>query len=403
LTRLSTLSAPSFPDRSIAEQCIDLAVVLPTYKEQENIGEVIAKLAGALKGLNWELIFVDDDSPDGTAEIVRAYARCDRRIRLLHRVGRRGLSSACIEGIMATTANYVAVMDADMQHDETLLPKMLTLMRQDSLDVVVGTRNSLDGSMGQFSPSRVLLSKVGKNISHSICRCKLSDPMSGFFLVNQAFFLKIVHRLQGNGFKILVDMLASSMQPVRIGEIGYCFRNRKHGESKLDVNTAVEYVFLVVNKLMGGIVPSRFAIFALVGSTGVAMHLACLALFFFGLHMHFFAAQATASFVAMTENFFLNNLITYRDRSLRGVNLLSGVVSFWLACSFGAWANVVFARALFQSGWSWYFAGLSGIILSSVWNYSISNLFTWQMPTQHPEVSEDNQVSTLSHDLGLFH
>jgi len=403
LTRLSTSSVLLFPDRSIAEYCIDLAVVLPTYKERENIDEVISKLADALEGLCWELIFVDDDSPDGTAEIVRAYARCDRRIRLLHRVGRRGLSSACIEGIMATTANYVAVMDADMQHDETLLPKMLTLIRQGSLDVVVGTRNGLGGSMGQFSASRVLLSKIGKKISHSVCHCELSDPMSGFFLVNRAFFLKVVHHLQGNGFKILVDILASSAQLVRIGEIGYCFRNRRHGESKLDVNTAVEYVFLIVNKLMGGIIPIRFAVFALVGATGVAMHLACLALLFFGLHMHFFVAQATATFVAMTGNFFLNNLITYRDRSLRGVHLLSGAASYWLACSFGAWANVVFARALLQSGWSWYFAGLAGILLSSVWNYSISSLFTWQMPMQHREDSESDRAMTLSRDSGLFH
>jgi dolichol-phosphate mannosyltransferase len=397
LTRLSTSSVGLSTGQSSAEYRVDLAVVLPTYNERENVPEIIARLEEVLQGLRWELIFVDDDSPDGTAEIVRSYARRDSRIRLLHRVGRRGLSSACIEGMMATSANYVAVMDADMQHDEAILPKMLARLREESLDVVVGTRNAEGGSMGQFSSKRVLLSRAGEKISHAICHCRLSDPMSGFFLVSRSFFLEVVRDLQGNGFKILVDMLASSERPVRVGEIGYCFRSRRYGDSKLDVNTAVEYLFLVINKMMGGVIPTRFAVFSLVGATGLATHLACLALLMRGFHLHFLTAQIAATFVAMTENFFLNNLITYRDRSLRGVHLLAGMVSFWLACSFGAWANVVFARALLKSGMVWYCAGLAGTILSSVWNYSISNLFTWQMPQR--EVGMTDQVEVLSGNM----
>jgi len=360
--------------------------VLPTYNERENIGEVVGRLETALDSLDgrvsWEIVFVDDDSPDGTAEVVREYARRDPRIRLVHRVGRRGLSSACIEGIMATTANFIAVMDADLQHDEAILPQMLERLREESLDVVVGTRNALGGSMGQFSKRRVLLSRIGNAISQAVCRCAPSDPMSGFFVVRRSFFLEVVSQLQGNGFKILVDMLSSSERPVRFGEVGYCFRKRTYGESKLDVNTGVEYLFLVLNKAMGGMVPVRFAMFALVGATGMLAHLGCLAVLLFGLHLKFLTAQAVATFVAMTENFFLNNLITYRDRKLRGLRLVSGLLSFWVACSFGAWANVVFARALLHEGARWYMAGLAGIILSSVWNYSISNLFTWQMPLQ---------------------
>jgi dolichol-phosphate mannosyltransferase len=376
--------------------------VLPTFNERKNIAEVIARLEDALQGISWEAIFVDDDSPDGTADLIGVLARRDRRVRLLHRVARRGLSSACIEGIMATSANYVAVMDADLQHDETILPKMLAELRDRSLDVVIGTRNAQGGSMGQFSRKRVLLSRLGKKVSNAICRCELSDPMSGFFLVSRSFFLEVVHRLQGVGFKILVDMLASSERPVRVGEIGYCFRNRKHGDSKLDVNTVVEYLFLVVNKLLGGIIPIRFALFSLVGATGVATHLACLALLLRGFHLHFLTAQVIATFVAMTENFFLNNLITYRDRSLRGGRLLSGVASFWLACSFGAWANVIFARALLQSGIAWYFAGLAGVLLSSVWNYSISNLFTWQMPQPKRAGDVSERVEASPAELELF-
>jgi len=286
--------------------------------------------------------------------------------------------------MLATSASYVAVMDADLQHDETVLPAMLKKLREDKLDLVVATRNAEGGSMGQFERKRVLLSSVGKKIGHAVCRCRLSDPMSGFFLMDRNFFLQVVHRLQGGGFKILVDILASSPRPVRFGEVGYRFRNRERGDSKLDLNTGIEYLFLVVNKLMGGAVPLRFALFSLVGATGLATHFACLAVLMTQFHVAFFPAQIVATYVAMTENFFLNNLVTYRDRSLRGMRLLVGMVSFWLACSPGAWANVIFARALLQSGYAWYLAGIAGIVLSSVWNYSMSSLFTWQMPRRRP-------------------
>jgi dolichol-phosphate mannosyltransferase len=399
LNSLPSLIAASQAAQPPADNGLDLAIVLPTFNERDNITELIARLEDTLQGLRWEMIFVDDDSPDGTAAVVRAHARRDRRIRLLHRVGRRGLSSACIEGIMATSANYVAVMDADMQHDETILPKMLAQLHAESLDLIIATRNAQGGSMGQFCTKRVLLSSFGRKISRAVCHCDLSDPMSGFFMINRSFFMEVVHRLHKGGFKILVDILASSERPVRLGEIGYRFSERKHGASKLDVNTAVEYLFLVINKMTDGVIPTRFAVFSLVGAAGVATHFACLTLLLYGFHVHFFVAQAVATYVAMTENFFLNNLITYRDRSLRGVRLISGLISFWLACSFGAWANLIFARSLLQSGVRWYFAGLAGIILSSVWNYSMSNLFTWQMP-QPRKLPITDQIEAL--DLEEF-
>ena len=374
-------------------QRIDLAVVIPTFNERENIPELISRLEDTLTGLSWELVFVDDDSPDDTADLVREYARHDPRIRLVHRIGRRGLSSACIEGILASTANYVAVMDADMQHDESILPQMLSTLRQQSLDIVVATRNAQGGSMGQFCRKRRLLSRMGQRVSNAVCKCDITDPMSGYFLFSRSFFLEVVHRLHGGGFKILVDILATSERPVRLAEIGYIFRSRRHGESKLDVNTAVEYLFLVIDKLTGGVVPIRFAAFSLVGAAGMATHLACLALLFSGLHWHFLAAQIAATYIAMTENFFLNNLVTWRDQSLRGTRLISGLASFWVACSFGAWANVLFARSLLQSGVPWYLAGIAGIILSSVWNYSMSNLFTWQ--SRQPERPQTEFESVL--------
>ncbi len=364
---------------------VQLSIVLPTYNERENIPELLCRLANALRGLQWEAIFVDDDSPDGTAETVRTFAREDPRIRLLHRIGRRGLSSACIEGILASSADWVAVMDADMQHDERVLPRMLALARQQQLDLVVGTRNAAGGSMGDFARGRVLLSRLGQRISHAVCKCHVSDPMSGFFVARRSFVLACAPRLQTGGFKVLLDLFASSQNPVRFAEVGYTFRCRQHGKSKLDVNTAVEYFALVVHKLTRDLVPAHFVLFALVGAAGVAIHLASLDLLVSYRHEPFSQAQVLATYIAMTANFFFNNVITYRDRSLHGLRLLRGLLSFWLVCSFGAWASVVFARALLGSGARWWVAGLAGLALSSGWNYSMSNLFTWQAPRKSPQ------------------
>jgi dolichol-phosphate mannosyltransferase len=362
-----------------AQVPLDLAVILPTYNERENIPLVIARLKQALRGLAWEAIFVDDDSPDGTAEAVLAFARHDCRIRLIHRIARRGLGSACIEGMLATPAAVIAVMDADLQHDETILPAMLGRLRAESLDVVVGTRNADGGSMGEFNLRRVVLSRVGQKISNAVCRCELTDPMSGFFMLRRDFLLDTVRDLQGGGFKILVDLLASRSRPVRLGEVGYTFGVRSRGESKLDVVVCIEYLLLIVNSLLGGIMPLRLALYALVGGLGLITHLAMLLALRHLWHVPFVAAQTTATFTAMTENFFLNNLITFRDRPLRGTQMLLGGARFVAVCGFGAWANVVFARALYQSGAEWYLAGLAGIVLGSVWNLSISSLFTWRM------------------------
>jgi dolichol-phosphate mannosyltransferase len=211
--------------------------------------------------------------------------------------------------------------------------------------------------------------------------------MSGFFLARRSFFLEVVHQLQGGGFKILVDMLASARRPVRIGEVGYTFGVRRHGESKLDVVVGIEYLFLILNKKLGAAVPVQLALYLLVGSLGLITHLLTLFLLTHVYAVHFVPAQITATFIAMVENFYLNNVITFRDRRFRGLRTLTGGARFVLACSFGAWANVIFARALLQSGVEWYFAGLAGIILGSVWNLSISSLCTWQTlrPVQHPE------------------
>lgn len=358
---------------------IELAVVVPTFNERENIPVLVAALQKTLLGIQWELIFVDDNSPDGTAECIRKLAATDRRIRVLERIGRRGLSSACIEGMLATPAPNIAVMDADLQHDERVLPKLLELMKSEQLDIVVASRN-LDGGSSRegFSSRRLRLSAMGSRIGRLVYQTEVSDPMSGFFLVDRAFFRQVAQRLSGTGFKILVDLLASSPRPLRVREVPYHFRRRQFGESKLDVRVELEYLYLIVDKSIGRIVPTRFVLFILVGSAGLLVHLSTLGLLYGWEKTSFKVAQLAGTIVAMTFNFLLNNVVTFRDRRLRGWRLASGLLTFYVACSLGAVINVSFAQYLFHLGSTWYLAGIAGMTVSSVWNYGVNLVLTWR-------------------------
>jgi len=357
---------------------LELSVVIPTYKERQNIAPLVAALESALAGVNWEVIFVDDHSPDRTADAVRAIAMFNPRVRILERIGRRGLSSACIEGMMASPAPSLAVMDADMQHDETVLPEMFRLLRSKNLDVVIASRRTAGGSMGDFAKKRVRLSELGSQVSKLVCHCDVTDPMSGFFVVDSRFFRASVPRLTGTGFKLLVDILASSPTPPQLAEVPYCFRNRLAGESKLDVNVELEYLFLIVDKILGRYLPTRFVLFVGVGFLGLLIHLSILGAFHLFNGAAFLVGQVVATLIAMTFNFFLNNLVTFRDRRLKGIALFKGLVIFYAACTLGVLINLGFAHRLLDAGLPWYLAGLSGVAISSVWNYGVNAVVTWR-------------------------
>ena len=359
----------------------DLTIVVPTLNERENLEPLLTLIADALRDVSWEVIFVDDDSSDGSADHARALARRDAHVRCLQRIGRRGLSSACIEGVMASASPYVAIMDGDLQHDERLLPRMLDVLRGEPVDLVVGSRYVAGGGIGAgFSSSRAKISGFATRLAGFICKAEIADPMSGFFMFRREVFDRAVHSLSGQGFKILLDLMASSPQPLKVRELPFEFRQRRHGESKLDVLVAWEYGMLLADKLIGHIVPVRFALFALIGGLGLLVHLAVLGSSLTLLRLDFVTAQAVATMVAMTSNFFLNNLFTYRDKRLRGWRVVRGLLSFYLICSVGAVANVGIAAYVFRADQSWWVAGIAGVIVGSVWNYAVSSVFTWKKP-----------------------
>jgi dolichol-phosphate mannosyltransferase len=356
----------------------ELTIVVPTFNERDNVSPLLELIGAALPEVQWEIIFVDDDSPDGTAAAVREIAQRDPRVRCIQRIGRRGLSTACIEGILASSSPFVAVMDADLQHDEQLLPLMLEVLKGRACDLVVGSRYIAGGGLGDWDGRRAGISGLATRLSRIVCKADIADPMSGFFMVRRDVFEGAVRRLSGQGFKILLDLLASSPGAIRLKELPYQFRRRRHGASKLDTLVAWEFGMLLADKLIGHLVPVRFALFAFIGTIGLGVHLAVLRAALAAPALGFAGAQAAATLVAMTSNFFLNNLFTYRDQRLRGWRLFRGMLSFYLICAVGAVGNVGIASYVFASDHVWWLAGIAGAVLGSVWNYAVSSVFTWR-------------------------
>lgn len=354
-----------------------LSVIVPCYNERPNVAPMVAALEAALAGIDWEAIFVDDDSPDGTADAARLLARNDARVRCLRRVGRRGLSSAVIEGALASSAEFVAVIDGDMQHDETILPTMLAAVRGGA-DIAIGSRHVGGGdASGLGSAARARLSAAGIGLARRLARVRVSDPMSGFFLMRQAIFERLAPRLNGQGFKILLDLLLAAPAPLSVAEIPYRFRARLAGESKLDILVLVQFAGLLVDKALGGVLPLRFLAFALVGLFGVGVNLV-VAEAARTAGMGFEAAQGLGTIVAMAANFELNNRLTYRTLRLRGARYWQGLVLFMLVCGLGAVANIGIARTLYQQDAAGVAASAAGAAIGVVWNYAVSATLVWR-------------------------
>jgi dolichol-phosphate mannosyltransferase len=355
-----------------------LSVVVPTFNERDNVVALYRKLDAALKGIAWEVIYVDDNSPDGTSDVVRKLAAEDPRVRCIRRVGRRGLSGACIEGILASSAPCAAVMDADLQHDETQLPKMLALLESGAAELVVGSRYIEGGSAASFDSQRAGFSKFATSVAKRLLRVEIADPMSGFFMIRRDRFEQLAPELSTQGFKILLDVVATARGTLRTTEIPFTFGSRLHGESKLDSMVALDFLGLVLAKLTHDAVSLRFLLFALVGSVGVVVHFTGLFVAHEVWRWPFPESQACGAILAMTSNFLLNNFLTYRDQRLKGLGILRGLLLFYLVCSVGLLANVGVAFSVYDQEPIWWLAGAAGALMGVVWNYAVSSLFVWR-------------------------
>jgi dolichol-phosphate mannosyltransferase len=356
----------------------ELSVVVPTFNECDNVTTLFRRLETTLAGVAWEVIFVDDNSPDGTWDVVRGLARQDSRVRCIRRIGRRGLSGACIEGILASSAPFAAVIDADLQHDETQLPKMLALLQAGEADLVVGSRYVEGGSADSFNRQRAGASALATGVAKRVLRVEIADPMSGFFMIRRDRFEQLAPQLSTQGFKILLDVVATARGNLRIQESPYAFGSRLHGESKLDSMVALDFLGLVLAKLTHDTVSLRFLLFAMVGSIGLLVHLAVLFIALKAFALPFPESQACGALSAMTSNFIMNNFLTYRDQRLKGFAILRGLLLFYLVCSVGLLANVGVAFSVYDQQPIWWLAGAAGALMGVVWNYAMSGLFVWR-------------------------
>ncbi len=355
-----------------------LSVIVPTYREAANVPRLFERLAETLGDLPWEMVVVDDDSSDGTYDVAYEIARRDPRMRCLRRVNRSGLAGAVIEGWLASSADFVAVIDGDLQHDERVLPRMYAALAKGEGDLVIGTRIADPTQPGGLSPARQKLSDLGKWFFSQVAGVEISDPMSGFFMTRREIVAELAPKFSADGFKILVDLILSR-RGMRVVEVPYVFRPRTAGESKLSPLVGLDFLGLVAHHASGGVLPTRFVLFAMIGGVGLVVHLIVLTILLGGGdRLHFTAAQIVATVMAMGSNFALNNEITYRNRRYRGVGKIGGFLIFAALCGIGAVANINVATVLYQQNGSWGLAGLSGALIGVVWNYAASNTFVWR-------------------------
>jgi dolichol-phosphate mannosyltransferase len=361
----------------VADTALELTVVVPTFNERDNVAKLVRLLDAALTGVAWQVIFVDDNSPDGTAHAVKAIAAVDHRVECLHRVGRRGLAGAVIEGAMASAAPFVAVMDGDLQHDESLLPKMLAALRAGEAELVVGSRYVAGpgADASALGATREAGSRFANWLGQKVLQVPLTDPMSGFFMLRRELVEAVAAKLDTAGFKVLFDIVACQDKPPRFLELPYEFRAREAGTSKLDNGVVVQYLGLLTAKLTRDAVSPRFLMFALVGASGVVVHLAILRSLL--PLLGFAAAQTGAALGAMTSNYLINNWVTYRDRRKRGLGLLVGYGKFVLLCSVPLAANVAVGAMVYERGPAWWVAGIAGAVVAAAWNYVTTSKAVW--------------------------
>jgi dolichol-phosphate mannosyltransferase len=377
----SPVTSPPAPARapiSAVRPAPELSVVVPTYNERANIPILVERLTHVLAGCAWEVLFVDDNSPDGTAAVARALGETDGRVRCMRRIGRRGLAGACLEGMLASQARYLAVMDADLQHDEKLLAAMLERLRGGNCDVVVASRYLGGGSAAGLSKQRASASRFANMLVRRLLGIDLTDPMSGHFMIRRDAFEPRAPAISSQGFKILLDILATKPGSLRVVELPSTFHERRHGESKLDSKVALDFAALLTAKLTNDAVSVRFLLFCLVGTSGLVVHLIALSLATQLAAIAFGPAQTLATVCAITWNFVLNNVFTYRDQRLSGWRFLTGLVRFQVICAIGAVSNVGIATWIYDYDSRWWLAGLAGAMIGTVWNFVVSAAFVWR-------------------------
>jgi len=364
------------PDTRHSE--ILISVVTPTYNEAENIGVLISRISEVLKDIPHEIIVSDDDSPDETWKIAEDISKKNPNVKCLRRMENRGLYPAVLDAFEIANGKYLAVIDADLQHDETKLPDMLAEIENNGHGLVIGTRYAEGGGTEGWSGTRLFISKAANFIAGMLMKRRCSDMMSGFFMIEQATYKQIKEKLNPRGFKILMDIIQNLPKDKAIGQVPYIFKPREQGTSKLDKKVMFDFlVSLYELSIIGRYIPLKFFKFCLVGLSGVGVNWLILFLGKNFTEIDIRIVIVSAILVSMLSNFVLNNIWTFAKEAVEKAILVK-IIQFFLICGIGAGINYVITYSLYKIDFLIYFASFLGIAAATIWNYVLNSLVTWR-------------------------
>ena len=374
----------------------DLSLVICTLNESESIGAVLREVDRVLAGVPTEVIVVDDSEDDATARAVRAVVPIHVHIRLMRRRGERGLATAAAAGWGRARGRVLGLMDGDGQHDASLLPALLKTMQLQHADFAVASRYITGANTG-LTGFRDHLSQLGTWSARLATGVNTSDPMSGFFLFRRDWWEAAQVKMSPVGYKILLDLTLSGTRKPKIVEVATSLRARIGGQSKLDVRVIADLAALILSKQFNGALSPRFVLFAGVGASGMIVNMSVVTAMA-AMGAAYGLAQAVAVLIAMTTNFVLNNLLTFRDRRLGGMAFWRGLAAFYAACGGGAIVNELLGMKLYAMGTPAALAAFCGASLAVVWNYAAATRIAWAARASRSPLNHGNLISQKSNN-----
>jgi dolichol-phosphate mannosyltransferase len=375
--------------RELCSPKLELSVVVPTYNEAKNVAELVDALERSLRESlgpgSFEVIVVDDNSPDETWRVAQELAAARPYLRVIRRQGERGLSTAVIRGWQAAEGAILAVIDGDLQHPPEVIARLFAKIREGA-DLAVGSRNIEGGGVSDWSLLRRMLSRgaqvVGLLILPGVLG-RVSDPMSGCFALKREAISGVT--LNPLGYKILLEVVGRG-RIGRVAEVGYVFRERVVGASKVTSKVYFEYLGHLVRLRFATLPTLRFVKFCLVGLSGVAVDMATL--YFLSdptqLGLGLTRSKIVAAELAIANNFLWNDAWTFREVSSKQPNASSRwrrFLRFNVVCTLGLVLNLIMLNMMFNVfGWNRYVANAIAIGIVTLWNFWLNSRISWFQP-----------------------
>ena len=358
-----------------------VSIVLPTHNEEKNITPIIQEIIERGNRYDIEIIVVDDNSNDNTANLIREFSKKDSKVRLISRIDRFGLSSAIKEGCLNARGDIIAVMDSDGQHEVKSVMEAVELLINNDNDLVVGSRFLGKSSIEGLSKTR----KDGSTIANKIARLSLpkkyknlTDYLSGCFIFKRYSCIPLIKKIDVNGFKFLYELLSLSRGRLYTLEIPLKFKPRQFGDSKLDIAVVWDFNISIIHSFVRRIIPRRAISFGLVGLSGVFVQLFVLYILIWLTNFSFINVLPFAVVCAACSNFLINNLLTFRNRRLTGASLWIGLIKFLMVSSLPVLANIGLASSFyFYISSNTFLSQIAGIIVVFIWNYAASSKLVW--------------------------